>query len=182
VGRPPIGVPHERGASTSVPRSRTPCLRDYRIECGRPVPCDQARSGLGPRPADFYPTYPRTGLSQSRRECSFGPRRDHRSRRLTSHVDPIDPLDPGASTTPQPPSPRAARSNPLSFPPVESVATASRVLHTAQRGLRRLHVQVEPTATVLSGALDQAALHGLITRVRALGLELVDVYRVRPRP
>ena len=41
-------------------------------------------------------------------------------------------------------------------------------------------VRVEPTATVLSGALDQAALHGLIARVRGLGLELVDVHRVSP--
>ena len=42
-------------------------------------------------------------------------------------------------------------------------------------------VRVEPTATVLSGALDQAALHGLIARVRGLGLELVDVHQVSPR-
>ena len=43
-------------------------------------------------------------------------------------------------------------------------------------------VHVEPTATVLSGALDQAALHDLMTRVRELGLELVDVRRVPPKP
>jgi hypothetical protein len=39
-------------------------------------------------------------------------------------------------------------------------------------------VQAEPTATVLSGTLDQAALHGLIARIREHGLELVDVRRV----
>ena len=31
-------------------------------------------------------------------------------------------------------------------------------------------VRVEPTPTVLSGAMDQAALHGLLARVRGLGL------------
>jgi hypothetical protein len=41
-------------------------------------------------------------------------------------------------------------------------------------------VRVEPTPTVLSGAMDQAALHGLLARVRGLGLELVDVHRVSP--
>ena len=38
-----------------------------------------------------------------------------------------------------------------------------------------LTVDVEPTATVLSGEMDQAALHEVLDRVRALGLELVDV-------
>jgi hypothetical protein len=35
--------------------------------------------------------------------------------------------------------------------------------------------EVEPTATVLHGDLDQAHLHALLDRVRALGLELVDI-------
>jgi hypothetical protein len=43
-----------------------------------------------------------------------------------------------------------------------------------------LVIDAEPSSTVLGGELDQAALHGLINQVRALGLELVDIRRVRP--
>ncbi len=39
-------------------------------------------------------------------------------------------------------------------------------------------VEVEPTATVLCGDLDQAHLHALLDRVRALGLELVDIRQI----
>jgi hypothetical protein len=45
-----------------------------------------------------------------------------------------------------------------------------------------LAVDVEPTATVLSGELDQTALHEVLDRVRALGLELVDVKLAPPPP
>jgi hypothetical protein len=41
-------------------------------------------------------------------------------------------------------------------------------------------VQVEPTITVLSGEFDQRGLHAVLDRVRALGLELVDVRRAPP--
>jgi hypothetical protein len=50
----------------------------------------------------------------------------------------------------------------------------------AREAFGGLEIDTEPTATVLSGELDQAALLGLIDRVRALGLELVDIRRVRP--
>jgi hypothetical protein len=38
-----------------------------------------------------------------------------------------------------------------------------------------LAVDVEPTATVLSGEMEQADLHEVLDRIRALGLELIDV-------
>ncbi len=42
---------------------------------------------------------------------------------------------------------------------------------------------VEPVETVLHGPLaDQAALHGVIDLVRALGLELVEVRKVSAGP
>jgi hypothetical protein len=43
-----------------------------------------------------------------------------------------------------------------------------------------LTASVEPVETVLSGAVeDQAALHGLLRRIESLGLELLEVRRVR---
>ena len=42
-----------------------------------------------------------------------------------------------------------------------------------------LNATVEPVETVLSGRVDdQAALYGVLQRVQALGLELVEVRRV----
>ncbi len=41
-------------------------------------------------------------------------------------------------------------------------------------------VQMEPSITVLSGEFDQRGLHALLDRVRALGLELVDVRQAPP--
>ena len=45
----------------------------------------------------------------------------------------------------------------------------------AREAFAGMVVEVEPATTVLTGDLDQAALHALLDRVRALGLELVDV-------
>lgn len=45
----------------------------------------------------------------------------------------------------------------------------------AREAFNDLAVEVEPTTTVLSGDLDQTDLHAVLDRVRALGLELVDV-------
>lgn len=47
----------------------------------------------------------------------------------------------------------------------------------ASEAFTDVDVDLEPTATVLSGALDQADLHLLLDRVRSLGLELIDVRR-----
>jgi hypothetical protein len=43
-----------------------------------------------------------------------------------------------------------------------------------------LVVEVEPAITVLSGNLDQRGLHAVLDRVRALGLELVEITQAPP--
>ena len=46
-----------------------------------------------------------------------------------------------------------------------------------------LCASVEPVETVLAGPVeDQAALHGLIRRIEALGLELVELHRLPANP
>lgn len=52
----------------------------------------------------------------------------------------------------------------------------------AREAFADMVVEVEPTITVLSGDLDQHALHALLDRVRALGLELVGVKQAPPSP
>ena len=48
----------------------------------------------------------------------------------------------------------------------------------AREAFSGLGVDVEPTITVLTGTLDQGSLHQMLDRVRALGLELVEVRHV----
>jgi hypothetical protein len=45
-----------------------------------------------------------------------------------------------------------------------------------------LVVEVEPTITILSGDLDQSSLHEVLDRVRALGLELVEIKQAPHQP
>ena len=43
-----------------------------------------------------------------------------------------------------------------------------------------MDADVAPAETVLRGPTDQAGLHGLLERVQALGLELIEVRRLSP--
>jgi hypothetical protein len=67
----------------------------------------------------------------------------------------------------------------------EKVAYEVRVLGqlgpAGRQAIAEMSLEVKPSATVLSGAFDQAALHDVLERVQALGLEVVEVRRrVRP--
>ena len=45
-----------------------------------------------------------------------------------------------------------------------------------------LRVETRGKDTVVVGALDQSALHGVLTRIESLGLELLEVRRLRGAP
>ena len=62
------------------------------------------------------------------------------------------------------------------------VRVLGRVGPAASEAFADFGVHVEPTTTVLSGALDQPALHSLLALVRSLGLVLVEVHRSHPQP
>ena len=54
---------------------------------------------------------------------------------------------------------------------------------TIRRAFPALHAEAQGEDTLLAGDLaDQAALHGVLTQIEALGLELVEVRRVPAGP
>jgi hypothetical protein len=56
-----------------------------------------------------------------------------------------------------------------------------RITKTFQAAFDDLTVTVNPVETVVRGtAIDQAALYGILERIRALGLELIEVRRIPP--
>jgi len=66
------------------------------------------------------------------------------------------------------------------MPPIPyEVRVVGSIGPAARQAFAELVVDIEPTSTVLSGELDQADLLGLIEQVRALGLELIDIRRIR---
>jgi hypothetical protein len=58
-----------------------------------------------------------------------------------------------------------------------------RLSESMQTAFEEFEVSTEPVETILHGqVLDQAALHGLLDRIAALGLELVEVRRLAGGP
>lgn len=65
------------------------------------------------------------------------------------------------------------------MPPRYKIRFVGRPDETASDAFAGLDLASDGKLTVISGEFDQAALHGLLERVRALGLDLVDVRRAR---
>jgi len=58
------------------------------------------------------------------------------------------------------------------------IRVRGRLGQTMRRAFPALHAETQGEDTLLAGALaDQAALFGVLTRIEALGLELVEVRR-----
>jgi hypothetical protein len=62
--------------------------------------------------------------------------------------------------------------------PLFEVRVAGVVPDTDLKDLRAVTLAPDQVSTVLYGIDDQAALYGLLARLRALGLEVVEVRRV----
>ena len=66
--------------------------------------------------------------------------------------------------------------------PAYEIRIRGRVIPVLLDSFEAMKSGVEPVETVLHGPVrDQAELHGLIDRIQALGLELIEVRRL-PRP
>jgi hypothetical protein len=69
----------------------------------------------------------------------------------------------------------ATASGPMRY----EIRLAGRLTDDALGSLEGLDARVESSETVLVGdVIDRAALHGLLRRLRALGVELVEVRRL----
>jgi hypothetical protein len=62
------------------------------------------------------------------------------------------------------------------------IRIAGRLDERATAAFAGLEVAARGSVTVIRGELDQAGLHGALERIRFLGLDLVDVRRVRGSP
>jgi hypothetical protein len=61
------------------------------------------------------------------------------------------------------------------------IRVRGRLGRTMRTAFANLDARAQGEDTVLTGALDQAALYGVLTQLEALGLELLDVRRESPR-
>jgi hypothetical protein len=67
-------------------------------------------------------------------------------------------------------------------PHLYNVRVAGRLGPAGTEAFADVAIELEPGATVLSAELCQSGLHELLDRIRALGLELVDVRQPASAP
>jgi hypothetical protein len=67
-------------------------------------------------------------------------------------------------------------------PSVYEIRIAGRLDEATMIVFVGLDVAFRDQVTVITGMFDQAALHGLLERIRSLGLDLVEARRVRAPP
>src|SRR3954470_1521159 len=72
------------------------------------------------------------------------------------------------------------RTEPIMEEPMYEVRVAGVVPETDLLDMRAITLAPEQVDTVLYGLADEAALYGLLARLRTLGLEVVEVRRVSP--
>ena len=63
--------------------------------------------------------------------------------------------------------------------PTYEIRVAGQLDETTAAAFSGLDVASRGDFTVISGEFDQAALHGLLERIRSLGLDLLEARRVR---
>jgi hypothetical protein len=67
-------------------------------------------------------------------------------------------------------------------PPAYEIRIAGRLDEATMIAFAGLEVAFRGQVTVITGEFDQAALHGLLEKIRSLGLDLVEARRVRAPP
>jgi hypothetical protein len=67
-------------------------------------------------------------------------------------------------------------------PSAYEIRIAGRLDEATAIAFAGLEVAFRGQVTVITGEFDQAALHGLLEKIRSLGLDLVEARRVRAPP
>ena len=68
------------------------------------------------------------------------------------------------------------------MPAYYEIRIAGQLDETAAAAFAGLELTVHGGVIVIRGEFDQAALHGVLERIRSLGLDLVEARRVRASP